>query len=76
VRGIVFGDGVPDPPIPLELATGTSRELLSRFLRLLLRFGGDALRADIIRYASLAQALPGASWDELDRLVAQDGGLP
>jgi len=75
VRGFVFGDAIPDPPIPPDFASGTSPELLTRFLTLLGRFGGDALRADIIRYAPLAHRLSGASWDELDRLVAQNGGV-
>jgi hypothetical protein len=74
VRGFVFADGVPDPPIPLALATGGSRELLARFLTVLLRFGGARLRADIARFGPLAQALPGASWDDLDRVVARNGG--
>jgi subtilisin family serine protease len=75
VRGFAFGDEIPDPPIPLELATSGSRELLMRFLTLLLRFGSGTLRADIVRYGTFAQALPGASWDDLDRLVRQNGGL-
>jgi subtilisin family serine protease len=74
VRGFVFADGIPDPPVPLGLSTGASRELLGRFLTVLLRFGGAELRADIARYAALAQALPGASWDDLDRFVARNGG--
>jgi subtilisin family serine protease len=69
VRGIAFADRPPDPPIPATLAAGEPRALLSRLLRVLLRFGGDELRADIVRHASLVQELPGASWDELDRMI-------
>jgi subtilisin family serine protease len=75
VRGFAFGDEIPDPPIPLELATSRSREMLMRFLTLLLRFGSGTLQADILRYGTFAQELPGASWDDLDRLVTQNGGL-
>jgi hypothetical protein len=69
VRGIAFADRPPDPPIPATLTAGEPRALLSTLLRVLLRFGGDQLRADIVRHASLVQALPGASWDELDDMI-------
>lgn len=69
VRGIAFADYPPDPPIPAMLAAAEPRALVSRLLRVLLRFGGDELRADIVRHASLVQALPGASWDELDDMI-------
>lgn len=69
VRGIAFADYPPDPPIPAMLEAGEPRVLAARLLCVLLRFGGDALRSDILRHASLLQALPGASWDELDGMV-------
>lgn len=69
VRGIAFADRPPNPPIPATLAAGEPRALLSRLLKVLLRFGGDQLRADIVRHASLVQALPGARWDELDLMI-------
>jgi hypothetical protein len=73
VRRLVFADSLPDPPIPAELATAASRDLLANLLKLLMRFGGEALRADIVRYGPFAQSVPGATWDELDALV-QNGG--
>jgi hypothetical protein len=69
VRGIAFADYPPDPPIPAALDSGEPRALVSRLLRVLLRFGGETLRADIVRHASLVQALPGASWDQLDDMI-------
>jgi subtilisin family serine protease len=69
VRDIAFADRPPDPPIPATLDAGDSGTLVASLLRVLLRFGGDQLRADIVRHASLVQALPGASWIELDRLL-------
>ncbi len=51
------------------LAAGEPRALLSRLIKVLLRFGGDQLRADIVRHAALVQALPGARWDELDGMI-------
>ena len=50
-------------------------ELLKHLLALLMRYGGQSLRADAVRYARLLEVLPGASWDELDALV-ENGGVP
>lgn len=69
VRDIVFAAHPPDRPVPAAFANSESRTLVARFLQMLLRFGGDELRADIVRHASLMQALPGASWDELDAMI-------
>jgi subtilisin family serine protease len=69
VRGIAFADHPPDPPIPATLVAGEARALVSRLLRVLLRFGGDELRSDIVHHGSLVQALPGASWNELDDMI-------
>jgi hypothetical protein len=73
VRSIVFADRLPDPPVPAEIANGKPRDLMARLMGLLMRYGGEALRADLVRYGWLIEALPGASWDELDSLVT-DGG--
>jgi subtilisin family serine protease len=74
VRSIVFSDVPPDPPVPSALATAQASHPLHRVLLLLSRYGSEALRADIARYADLLQALPGASWDELDAMV-ENGGV-
>ena len=73
VRGIFFAQQLPDPPIPAGLAGGEPGALVPSLLRVLLRFGGEALRADIARHAPLMLALPGSRWDELDALI---GGGP
>jgi hypothetical protein len=54
------------------MAAAQPMALVTRILRVLSRYGGESLRADIARYAPLVQALPGARWSELDRLI--DGG--
>jgi subtilisin family serine protease len=69
VRSIAFADHPPDPPIPANIASAPSLELLVRLGKVLMRFGGDSLRSDIVRYAPLMSALPGASWSELDDIV-------
>jgi subtilisin family serine protease len=66
VRGIVFSGAPPDPPLPAV-------EWMDRFLAVLARHGGEALRADVARHARLMQRLPGASWDELDAFVTSGG---
>lgn len=69
VRGIAFAEHLPDPPLPSRLAAGRPRGAMTRLLTVLARYGGEALRADVVRYAPLVLALPGASWNELDDLV-------
>jgi subtilisin family serine protease len=69
VRGIVFAEGPPDPPVPAGFASGPAPELMRKLLALLMRYGGNTLRADLVRYSGFMLALPGASWDELDTLV-------
>jgi hypothetical protein len=70
IRSLVFAPQPQDPPVPAALATGAPRELVQKLLGILLRFGGPSLRDDIQRHGSLLQAMSGASWDKLDRLVA------
>jgi hypothetical protein len=73
VRSIVFSDVPPDPPVPSALATAQASQLMRRVLVVLSRYGSETLRADIARYAGLMQALPGASWAELDTMVEKGG---
>jgi subtilisin family serine protease len=70
VRSLVFAPEPQDPPVPSALAAAAPRELIEKLLTILLRFGGPSLRDDIMRHGKLLQAMPGASWDELDRLVS------
>lgn len=69
VRGFVFAGAPPDPPVP----SAAGAELMARLPSLLMRYGGAALRADIVRHARLIATLPGASWDDLDALVINGG---
>lgn len=69
VRGIAFADYPPDPPIPANGVETQPIALMTRLLKMLARYGGETLRADVARYAPLIYALPGASWDELDGMI-------
>lgn len=69
VRSIAFADRQPDPPNPASLEATQLIPLITHLLKMLARYGGETLRADVARYAPLMRALPGASWDELDGMV-------
>jgi hypothetical protein len=60
-------------PIPTAIQGHRPADLLSRLFKLFERFGSPALRSDTARFGGFAQALPGASIADLDRLVAETG---
>ncbi len=75
VRSLVLAPAPQDPPVPAALGGPEPRELFRRLAVILLRYGSPALKADIEAYRPLLDALPGASWDELDSL-ASAGPVP
>jgi subtilisin family serine protease len=69
VRNLAFAERPPDPPVPVTLV---QHELFAQLFKVLMRFGGEALRADIVRHGELMYRLPGASWSELDAFVMKN----
>lgn len=69
VRKIVFSGRQLDPPVPRTVEDRDVRELVENLLRVVNRFAGPALQADISNYSALAVQLPGQTIDELEQLL-------
>lgn len=71
LRDILFQNCERVPLIPDHVAGHRISELLSRLLKLLARFGSEALRADVARYRDFVVAVPGTDFAALDRRIAE-----